>query len=230
MKTYILWVLALIASYLVASHSFAVGTAVVLPGQHEPGTALDGSPLSADDVIDWEIANSDIVFGAYSDIVDNQHATAIGYMYNQAMAVNSGWLENELRNQAELDGINFEDYFLHFSEDTVIAEVDKAHGENTLLNRKPVIVGYTASEDHAGFWLYQQPPWDADVFESFESGGALYIYHAEPFDRLTFKFSQFASGGEFWVEYPGAVDSHGLVSQWQTLGIKKDRTLNMTKN
>ncbi|WP_186171821.1 hypothetical protein [Vibrio chagasii] len=230
MKTYILWVLALIPSYLVASHSFAVGTAVVLPGQHEPGTALDGSPLSADDVIDWEIANSDIVFGAYSDITDNQHATTIGYMYNQAMAVNSGWLENDLRNQAELDGINFEDYFLHFSEDTVIAEVDKTHGENTLLNRKPVIVGYTASEDHAGFWLYQQPPWDADVFESFESGGALYIYHAEPFDRLTFKFSQFAAGGEFWIEYPAAVDSHGLVSQWQTLEIKKDRTLNMTKN
>ncbi len=230
MKTYILWVLALIASYLVASHSLAVGTAVVLPGQHEPGIALDGSPLSADDVIDWEIANSDIVFGAYSDIADNQHAITIGYMYNQAMAVNSGWLENDLRNQAELDDINFEDYFLHFSEDTVIAEVDKTHGENTLLNRKPVIVGYTASEDHAGFWLYQQPPWDADVFESFESGGALYIYHAEPFDRLTFKFSQFAAGGEFWIEYPAAVDSHGQVSQWQTLGIKKDRTLNMTKN
>ncbi len=50
-----------------------------------------------------------------------------------------------------------------------------------------MIVGYTASADHAGFWLYQQPPWDADVFGQANDGGALYVYHSEKFDRLTFK-------------------------------------------
>ncbi|MFA0554184.1 MULTISPECIES: hypothetical protein [unclassified Vibrio] len=230
MKTYISGLLALIPSCLIAGYAFAVGTAVVLPGQHEVGVDLLGSPLSTNAVIDWEISNSDIVFGAYADKADNERATTIGYMYNQVMAMNSGWLENDLRNQAELEGLNFEDYFLHFSEDTVIAEVDKTHGEKTLLNRKPMILGYTTSEDHAGFWLYQEPPWDADVFENFEQGGALYVYHAEQFERLTFKFSQFAGSGEFWIEYPTAIDSQGRVSQWERLDVKKDKTLNMTKN
>ncbi|PMH32205.1 hypothetical protein BCU71_01230 [Vibrio lentus] len=230
MKTYILWLLALIPSYLTASYSFAAGTAIVLPGLHQPAIDLDNSPMSERDVIDWEITNNDIVFGSYADKSDNERITAIGYMYNQKLELNSGWLENDLRNKAALNGVNFEDFFLHFSEDTVIAEVDKTHGENTLLNRKPMIVGYTASEDHAGFWLYQQPPWDADVFEHFEQGGALYVYHAEQFDRLTLKFSQFGSGGQFWLEYPTEVDAHGQVSQWSVLDLKKDKTLNMTKN
>ncbi|MEZ9160357.1 hypothetical protein AB4169_18925 [Vibrio lentus] len=230
MKTYILWLLALIPSYLTASYSFAAGTAIVLPGLHQPAIDLDNSPMSERDVIDWEITNNDIVFGSYADKSDNERITAIGYMYNQKLELNSGWLENDLRNNAALNGVNFEDFFLHFSQDTVIAEVDKTHGENTLLNRKPMIVGYTASEDHAGFWLYQQPPWDADVFEHFEQGGALYVYHAEQFDRLTLKFSQFGSGGQFWLEYPTEVDAHGQVSQWSVLDLKKDKTLNMTKN
>ncbi|MCC4857485.1 hypothetical protein LMH78_16845 [Vibrio lentus] len=230
MKTYILWLLALIPSYLTASYSFAAGTAIVLPGLHQPAIDLDNSPMSERDVIDWEITNNDIVFGSYADKSDNERITAIGYMYNQKLELNSGWLEDDLRNNAALNGVNFEDFFLHLSEDTVIAEVDKTHGENTLLNRKPMIVGYTASEDHAGFWLYQQPPWNADVFEHFEQGGALYVYHAEQFDRLTLKFSQFASGGQFWLEYPTEVDAHGQVSQWSVLDLKKDKTLNLTKN
>ncbi|CAK1863991.1 hypothetical protein F0248_10240 [Vibrio crassostreae] len=230
MKTYISGLLTLIPSCLIAGYAFAVSTAVVLPGQHEAGVDLSGSPLSENAVIDWEISNSDIVFGAYADKADNERATTIGYMYNQVMAMNSGWLENDLRNQAEVEGLNFEDYFLHFSEDTVIAEVDNTHGENTLLNRKPMIVGYTSGEDHAGFWLYQEPPWDADVFENFEQGGALYVYHAEQFERLTFNFSQFAGSGELWIEYPTVIDSRGMVSRWERLDIKKDRTLNMTKN
>ncbi|MEZ9246061.1 hypothetical protein AB4179_17630 [Vibrio lentus] len=230
MKTYILWLLAFIPSYLIASYSFAAGTAIVLPGLHQQAVDLDNSPMSEREIIDWEITNNDIVFGSYADKSDNERVTAIGYMYNQKLELNSGWLEDDLRNNAALNGVNFEDFFLHFSEDTVIAEVDKTHGENTLLNRKPMIVGYTASEDHAGFWLYQQPPWDVDVFENFEQGGALYVYHAEQFDRLTLKFSQFASGGQFWLEYPTEVDAHGQVSQWSVLDLKKDKTLNMTKN
>ncbi|MEZ8698793.1 hypothetical protein [Vibrio lentus] len=230
MKTYILWLLALIPSYLTASYSFAAGTAIVLPGLHQQAVDLDNSSMSEREIIDWEITNNDIVFGSYADKSDNERITAIGYMYNQKLELNSGWLEDDLRNNTALNGVNFEDFFLHFSEDTVIAEVDKTHGENTLLNRKPMIVGYTASEDHAGFWLYQQPPWDADVFENFEQGGALYVYHAEQFDRLTLKFSQFASGGQFWLEYPTEVDAYGQVSQWSVLDLKKDKTLNMTKN
>ena len=205
-------------------------TAIVLPGLHEQGIDLRDAPVSAAAALEWELVNADVVFGAYENKSDNERVNAIGYMYNQKLELNSGWLENDIRNQAETNNIDYEDFFLHFSEDTILAEVDSSHGENTLLNRKPMIVGYTASADHAGFWLYQQPPWDADVFGQTNNGGALYVYHSEKFDRLTFKFSQFAQGGSFTIEYPSAIDSSGQVSEWKPFDIKKDKTLNMTKN
>ncbi len=204
--------------------------AIVLPGLHEQGIDLQDAPVSAAAALEWELVNADVVFGVYENKSDNERVNAIGYMYNQKLELNSGWLENDIRNQAEINNIDYEDFFLHFSEDTILAEVDSSHGENTLLNRKPMIVGYTASADHAGFWLYQQPPWDADVFGQTNNGGALYVYHSEKFDRLTFKFSQFAQGGRFTIEYPSAIDSSGQVSEWKPFDIKKDKTLNMTKN
>ncbi|WP_394149070.1 hypothetical protein [Vibrio maritimus] len=215
---------------LIAAQPPSANTAIVLPGLHENGVDLSGSAVSSQDVIDWEINHSDLVFGSYADTADNQRTQAVGYMYNQKLEMNSNWLEHELREKAEQQGIDFEDLFLHFAEDTVLAEVDKTHGENTILNRKPLIVGYTANEDHAGFWLYQASPWDADVFENFSSGGALYVYHSEPFDRLVLKFSKYAQGGEFWVEYPSSVDGNGKALTWERFTITTDKTLNMTKN
>ena len=227
----------ILAATLMASSLSAVstefpsaGTAFILPGQHESTTNHNGVDLTAQELIDWELSNSDIVFGSYGEPSDNARSNTLGYMYNQKLEINSSWVENELRHYAEANDLNYEDFFLHFSEDTVIAEVDSTHGENTILNRKPMIVGYTVDQSHAGFWLYQQPPWDADVFEHSANNGALYIYHSEPFDRLTLKFSQFATGGSFSIEYPNAIDQRGQVTQWQTISIKKDKTLNMTKN
>ncbi|CAE6933395.1 hypothetical protein ACOMICROBIO_LKFPLAJE_03266 [Vibrio sp. B1FIG11] len=205
-------------------------TAIVLPGLHEQGVDLQDAPVSAAAALEWELDNADVVFGAYENKSDNERVNAIGYMYNQKLELNSGWLENDIRNQAETNNIDYEDFFLHFSEDTILAEVDSSHGENTLLNRKPMIVGYTASADHAGFWLYQQPPWDADVFGQTNNGGALYVYHSEKFDRLAFTFSQFAQGGSFTIEYPSAIDSFGQISEWKPFDINKDKTHGMTKD
>ncbi|EKO3822779.1 hypothetical protein NTH40_004361 [Vibrio harveyi] len=205
-------------------------TAIILPGLHEQGVDMQDTPISAAVAIEWELENADVVFGTYPNKADNERVKAIGYMYSQKLELNTGWVENDIRNEAELNGIDYEDYFLHFAEDTIIAEVDKTHGENTLLNRKPMIVGYTASADHAGFWLYQSPPWNADVFGQAHNGGALYVYHSEKFDRLAFKFTQFAQGGSFTIEYPSSVDSFGQVTEWTSFDIKRDKTESMTKN
>ncbi|GAL33379.1 hypothetical protein JCM19240_2075 [Vibrio maritimus] len=221
----------LFASFTLSAAQYpSANMAIILPGLHENGVDPTGSSISSQEVIEWELNHSDVVFGSYSDAADNQRTQAVGYMYNQKLEMNASWLEHELRERAEQQGINYEDLFLHFAEDTVLAEVDKTHGENTILNRKPMIVGYTANEDHAGFWLYQAPPWDADVFENYASGGALYVYHSEPFDRLVLKFSQYAQGGEFWVEYPSSVDGNGKALTWERFNVTKDKTLNMTKN
>lgn len=221
---------ALGALSLLSSPMTWAATAIILPGLHEQGVDMQDTPISAAAAIEWELENADVVFGTYPNKADNERVKAIGYMYSQKLELNTGWVENDIRNEAELNGIDYEDYFLHFAEDTIIAEVDKTHGENTLLNRKPMIVGYTASADHAGFWLYQSPPWDADVFGQAHNGGALYVYHSEKFDRLAFEFTQFAQGGSFTIEYPSSVDSFGQVTEWTSFDIKKDKTESMTKN
>ncbi|MFA0305352.1 hypothetical protein AB4543_05610 [Vibrio splendidus] len=222
--------LALPFTCLVSSNTSLASYTIVLPGQHENGFNLHGSPLSAREVIDWEVNNSDLVFGAYADKNDNESVSAIGYMYNQKLDLNSGELENEIRNAAERNGIDYEDFFLHFSEDTILAEPDTSHGSNTTLNRKPMIIGYTADEKHAGFSLYQPPPWDADVFEHFDKGGALYVYHSEKFNHLAFEFSHFAQGGEFQIEYPSSMNIEGKVTAWSNVVITEDNTNNLTRN
>ena len=206
-------------------------TAIVLPGLHEQGVDLQDAPVSAAAALEWELDNADVVFGAYENKSDNERVNAIGYMYNQKLELNSGWLENDIRNQAEISNIDYEGFFLHFSEDTILAEVDSSHGENTLLNRKPMIVGYTASADHAGFWLYQPPPWDADVFGQTNNGGALYVYHSEKFDRLTLTFSQFAQGGNFIIEYPPIAEPFWLAGAMRDTraGIVASKKLKATK-
>lgn len=220
---------ATFCSIFICNSSYA-GYAIVLPGQHEQGINLQGSAVSADNVVDWEIDNSDLVFGAFGNKRDNEKVKTIGYMYNQKLELNSGELENEIRNTAEKNGIDYEDFFLHFAEDTILAELDTTHGDNTLLNRKPMIIGYTENEKHAGYALYQQPPWNADVFEHFDKGGALYIYHSEKFDSLTFEFSRFAQGGEFHIEYPISMNDLGQSTAWAHLEITNDHTHNMTQS
>lgn len=215
---------------LALSFNVSASTAIVLPGLHESGYDLNGNVISAEDVINWELSNTDIVFGEFNDPANNARASTLGYMYNQILDFGMQPRENAIRNAAQAQGIDYEDLFLHFSEDTVLGETDPYHGSNTILNRKPLLVGYTASSDHSGFWLYQTPNWDADVFKDTANGGALYIYHSEPFDRLHFNFSQFAGGGTFSIEYPSQVDADGQVTQWQAFNIHKDKTKGFTRN
>ncbi|CAH6853170.1 conserved hypothetical protein [Vibrio chagasii] len=203
---------------------------IVLPAQHEQGIDLQDNDISAHDVVDWELNNSDLMFGANAEPSLNTKVQAVGYMYNQKLELNSGPFENEIRDIAERYGIDYEDFFLHFSEDTTLAEPDPTHGENTLLNRKPMLVGYTADEMHAGFALYQPTPWDTDVFEHFQQGGALYIYHSEKFDHLEFEFSRFAQGGKFRIEYPSSMNAENHVTDWSRIEITEDGTKNMTQN
>lgn len=204
--------------------------AIVLPGQHEQGIDLQGNEISAHDVINWEINHNDLIFGVNANQKLKTKIPAVGYMYNQKLELNSGALEDKIREIAERYGIDYEDFFLHFSEDTILAEPNSAHGENTLLNRKPMLVGYTADAMHAGFALYQPPPWDADVFEHFQQGGALYLYHSEQFDSVEFQFSRFAQGGNFWIEYPSEVNTNNQVTAWSHLVISEDNTENMIQN
>jgi len=151
-------------------------------------------------------------------------------MYNQKLELNSGLLEDEIREIAKRYDIDYEDFFLHFSEDTILAEPNPTQGENALINHKPMLISYTADAMHAGFALYQPPPWDTDAFEHFQQGGALYLYHSEQFDSVGFEFSRFAQGGSFEIEYPFEMNANNQVTAWAHLVVSEDNTENMTQN
>lgn len=205
-------------------------TAIVLPGNHQDGKTLDNQMISAESVKFWESQVSGITLGEFGDKDTNLLTTTLGYMYNQKLELNSGYVEQSLRNFSSDYQVDYEDFFLHFSEDTTIVEHDPSHGMHTALNRKPIIVGYTANELHAGFRLYQAPPWDADVFAYHAQNGGLYIYHSEAFDQLHFYFSQFGNNGNIKLEYLSPHSDSSNKKQWRSLPLKKDSTENFTKD
>lgn len=208
----------------------SVGASFVLPGPHIHGLDLDGNVLDASQVLDWEIDHADIIFGSFGNPIDNSRVDTLGYMYLQKLEANAHHVEDDLRNIAEESGYDYENFFLHFSEDTILAEVKRSHGNKSVYNRKPMIVGYTADADHAGFLLWQDPPWNADAFENVPNGGALYVYHSEKIDRLFLAFSQYALEGSLSIEYPSEVDETGLVTNWKTVQTINDNTLGMTQD
>ena len=183
--------------------------AIVLPSQHKQESDLQGNEISTHDVITWELNHSGLIFGSNANQNLKTNISAVGYMYNQKLELNSGLLEDEIREIAERYDIDYEDFFLHFSEDTILVETDAMH---------------------AGFALYQPPPWDTDVFEHFQQGGALYLYHSEQFDSVDFEFSRFAQGGNFEIEYPFEINANNQVTTWSHLVVSEDNTENMTQN
>lgn len=213
-----------------ATQTAANKTAIILPGLYQDGADRNGSPLTAEQVKEWELTNSALVFGSFPTLADNLRATTVGYMYNQKLEVNGEWLEHRLREYAKRNNHNYEDYFLHFAEDTILGEVNTTHADKTVLNRRPQIVGYAADTNHAGFWLYQPPPWNTDVFEHVGNGGALYVYSSEPYDQLEFTFSQLAQGGSISIEYPTATDDFGRASQWSSVRNLKDKSRSFSQN
>lgn len=68
-------------------------TAIILPGLHEQGVDMQDTPISAAAAIEWELENADVVFGTYPNKADNERVKAIGYMYNQKLELNTGWVE-----------------------------------------------------------------------------------------------------------------------------------------
>ncbi|MEO2168518.1 MAG: hypothetical protein ABGY42_10440 [bacterium] len=209
----------------------STGTAWIIPGAWEEPTDRRTRKILPDAtaVKQWEIAHADVAFGGDYGVAGNQQIDAIGYMYNQKLDFSPSETEMWYRRRAVAAGRNYEDYFLHFSEDTALEIQNPSSSSRTPFGRIPDTVGWTADPLHGGYWLYQNPPWDAPVWENADAGGALYVLLFERFDELTLQLSQPAMDGELRIEYPSAVDGEGLVSQWSELSFD-DGTSNLSQN
>ena len=214
----------------------SANTAWVIPG----GYTAPGAPdyLSrfpdAEAVRQWELEHADLILGGTPGTLpagDNSQPSPyiFGYMYNQKLEFNPTWLEMNLRQRAERAGDDYESLFLHFAEDTWLRVADPDDGSLTPFGGFPYALGWTVQPNHAGYLIYQSPPYDKPVWEHHQQGGGLYVYLFEPFDRLQLQLSARASGGQLVVEYPSLTDSYGRVLQWQALAAE-DNTDNLSRN
>lgn len=196
-------------------------TSWVIPGSHELPTDADtlATLPSLDAVKDWEVSHADITFGGGFGERNAELKAAVGYMYNQMLSFNPSQREMYLRDRAEQNGLDYEDFMLHFSEDTVVNVRHAEHSIKTPFYGVPTIIGYTRNENDSGVVLSSHSGLDAGVWDQAENGGALYAYLFEPFDQLQLSLSTVASDGQLVVEYPSAVDTHGVVSEWKTMPI-----------
>ena len=149
----------------------STSTAWILPGGW-PGPAATAAQFSdlyaintSAKVKQWEVAHADFAFGGDYGVVDNKKLIVTGYMYNQMLnfdpAAQEMWMRllslNETHESAILGKrreINYEDFFLHFSEDTEFPVADLTLSSYTSLNGVPWVFGYTNGPTHAGFSVY----------------------------------------------------------------------------
>ncbi|WP_064605588.1 hypothetical protein [Photobacterium sp. J15] len=114
----------------------STGTAWVLPGGWADPLATSYFD-TADEVKEWEATHADIVFGSMKDVDTNLEMIAMGYMYTQKLDCRPGRRSAWLSKHTAEEGIDMEDGFLHFSEDTVLSVNTPSSGLDYLLEGKP---------------------------------------------------------------------------------------------
>ncbi|MCF6264674.1 MAG: immunoglobulin domain-containing protein [Xanthomonadales bacterium] len=197
----------------------STSTAWVIPGYHDESYDSMGYPISTkEELIDWELNHADIAFGANYDKPVANEIVNLGYMYTQKIDFSPSSVGFGLQAHAKSVNDNYEDYFLHFSEDTPIQILDSQDSALTPLNRRPWLAGWTSREDHTGFVIWQNPPYQIRPFKDSDNGGCLFVYMPEKFDQVEFVLAEVATTGRIEVRYPASIDiTTGVVNQWGTI-------------
>jgi len=238
-KKHFLFLNILILSFLTRSHAqqvypsagaFWVGSA----GNYVPtdSATLAQGLRTYDDVISWEAHHAD--FGAwiqapYRNYVNN--FVLLDYMYTGAISLD-GYLawEPNLHWEAISNGHNWENFFLHYKQDTWL-NYTTLYQNNAVWAGVPSGVGYTLSSgDRTGIILPGTGPWSpaADIFQGLSQGGAFYLVNPEKFAEATLTFATGGTHGTITVQYASAVGSNLQITQWTTLALNSDSTSNFS--
>jgi len=193
-------------------------TAWIIPGYHADSYDPMGYPISTkDQLIDWELNHADAVFGSTYDKSAADNIINIGYIYVQKIDFSPTSVGFDLREYAERVNEDYESYFLHFAEDTIVQGQYPDHSIYTPLNRRPWVAGWTAEENHSGFLVWKFPPYEIEPFKGSEKGGCVFIYMPEKFDQVELMLKSTATTGRLLVKYPSGIDANnGVVNQWNT--------------
>ncbi|WP_315902095.1 hypothetical protein [Photobacterium rosenbergii] len=180
----------------------STGTAWVLPGSWQD-TVIDGKPASAKQLKLWESQHADVVFGSMQDRAMNQSMNAMGYMYAHKFDCRPGKQEAWLSQQAFQSGVDIEDAYLHFAEDTQLLVDKPSSGLDYLLDGQPYHLLLVRNNQYS----------TARLPIELQAGDQLILFSSYPFDSLELNASAIPDISHH------AADGVGAVGLWQPLAV-----------
>ena len=198
--------------------------AFCLPGEWQAPTDPDTineflsmyGAATAEEVKRWELEHSDFIAGGNYGTTLNQQHIVLGYAYIHTI---SDYADG-LKKWAYRNNKNYEDFSLHFKQDTII-NTTAITATSTFWAGK-ISAGYTSSATHYGFTLNDA---GGDVFQGVANGGAFFIWAPLPFYEIRVDLSRNGVGGEnLVIECPTAVDENFNITQWSPVTVISDGT------
>ncbi len=204
-------------------------------GNYNPtDSATRAQGLKTDtNVFNWEAHHAD--FGAWMTASywynNNNNFTLLDYMYTGQISHDGLYVwEIGFHEQAIRLGHNWENYFLHYSQDTWLTYTT-LYGDSCAWAGVASGVGYTrSSSDQNGPVLHGTGTWHADIFQYVPEGGAFYLVNPDKFGEATLSFATGGTNGTISIEYASAVDAYFNVTQWSPLNLTSDGTNNFSQN
>ena len=179
----------------------STSVAWVLPGFAEKPTdpLLMQQYPTVEAVETWEDGHADMVYG--SDRKGPHSQKTIGYMYPQSIAYDPGDFEFCLKRESERTDWEYENLFLHFSEDTVLKAPNAASiGSRTSLGGIPFEIGNINFKESLGQSLLtynglQSPSWGDGLERD------IFIFSFERFSEINLRFNRDVTSERFVLEY-----------------------------
>jgi len=173
---------------------------------------------SAGVVKSWELEHSDlIVSGDYGSEL-NRRNFILSYIYIHTILNN----DDSLTKWAYKNNKNYEDFSLHFKQDTIINSTIASVSDTFwrgLLN-----AGVTESTNHSGIPLFDVSI-AGDAFKGIQKGGAFFIWAQLPFYEIRFELSRNGiDGSNLIIEYPSEIDENFNIIRWNPVTVISDET------
>ena len=211
----------------------STGTAWLIPGYAEDSQALD---MTKADVAAWEGVHADIAGGGFGRnegyYPEGSTVETVGYMLNQVFGVTPEEKESGLKNMLGLDDEDgYESLFMHYKGDTPydlssLGASAPTLGSRTVMNGVPWVMGWTQSEKHSGYVIYQKPPFNVEPFPHYGNGGALYVYSFEKFYGIdiTLPELQVIEKGKWQLQIEYISECEGEIDTVSTVHTTEDGT------
>lgn len=210
-------------------------TAMTIPGYQEtPDASVNPNLLTAADVEQWEYDHFDLAAGINLG-PQGQSIKSIGYMYNQALDVSERYNDKEAyRSALKERGLELEDAFIHFKNDTTITLQNPTHSSHTSLSgkfdflyktwfgvEKPILINTAYGAINQDLWTERN--------SGQGQANMAYAGQGFKFDQINVTLNQTITDGDLSFYYSTGTDTEGNPT-WASLDLFEESTNNLAQN